>query len=225
MDIDEIYKKRFVDNSRDIMDPYIHGEAKNTIRKRIRRYDQRFFVRSCSGVRFVGDKIVYAGVGKVSAFAGRYCDTDDKAFYVVREFVRQFDLGIFMRDKSRFIFIVILIDWNRRCFVLLPVTINPNSIVFLFPVRSAERLWTLPRQVLEKFLLVQRYVLSGILWRLFFREILIIEIFGTFWHPRKEEEQELIALYKEAGYDCLVSWDTEVYDLSYKGKLSDFLGC
>jgi len=50
----------------------------------------------------------------------------------------------------------------------------------------------------------------------------VIEIFGAYWHP-PEEEAKLIALYKEAGYDCLVIWDYEVYDNSYHEKLAKFL--
>lgn len=52
----------------------------------------------------------------------------------------------------------------------------------------------------------------------------VIEIFGRYWH-KPEEEQELIELYKEAGYKCLVVWEDEVYNHTYTDKLNDFLNC
>lgn len=50
----------------------------------------------------------------------------------------------------------------------------------------------------------------------------VIEVFGRYWH-RPEEEQELIELYKQAGYDCLVIWEEEIYDGTYQDKLQAFL--
>ena len=53
----------------------------------------------------------------------------------------------------------------------------------------------------------------------------VVEIFGRFWHPDPTEEFTLPALYKEVGYDCLVIWDDELPNLSYKDKFTKFLGC
>ena len=39
----------------------------------------------------------------------------------------------------------------------------------------------------------------------------VIEIFGDYWH-KGENPQELIDLYKQAGLDCLVFWEHEVYN-------------
>ena len=50
----------------------------------------------------------------------------------------------------------------------------------------------------------------------------LVEIFGRYWHQKPNEEEELISAYKEVGYDCLVIWDDEVYDLSYKDKFAKF---
>jgi len=38
----------------------------------------------------------------------------------------------------------------------------------------------------------------------------VIEIFGDYWH-RNDDPQELIDLYKQAGIDCLVIWEHEIY--------------
>lgn len=50
----------------------------------------------------------------------------------------------------------------------------------------------------------------------------VIEIFGRYWH-KDEEEGELIGRYKEVGYDCLVLWEEEVYNETYRNKLENFL--
>jgi len=39
----------------------------------------------------------------------------------------------------------------------------------------------------------------------------VIEIFGDYWH-KGQNPQELIDLYKQAGLDCLVFWEHEVYN-------------
>jgi len=38
----------------------------------------------------------------------------------------------------------------------------------------------------------------------------VVEIFGDYWH-RNDDPQELIDLYAQAGLDCLVFWEKEVY--------------
>lgn len=50
----------------------------------------------------------------------------------------------------------------------------------------------------------------------------VIEIFGRYWH-KPEEEAELIEKYRQAGYDCLVLWEDEVYKETYQDKLRTFL--
>ena len=43
----------------------------------------------------------------------------------------------------------------------------------------------------------------------------VIEVFGYYWHlyqPNRPSEEELIAHYKEYGFDCLVFWEYDVYD-------------
>ena len=51
----------------------------------------------------------------------------------------------------------------------------------------------------------------------------VIEIHGDRWH-KGENEQELMDLYKQAGYDCLVIWEHEMKDIKSVGKrVSDFL--
>ncbi len=50
----------------------------------------------------------------------------------------------------------------------------------------------------------------------------VIEIFGRYWH-KPEEEAELVDKYKEAGYNCLVLWEEEVYEETYRDKLDTFL--
>lgn len=52
----------------------------------------------------------------------------------------------------------------------------------------------------------------------------VVEVFGSYWHPA-EEEATLTALYKEAGYECLVVWDYELKDGSFKDKFLRFLDC
>lgn len=52
----------------------------------------------------------------------------------------------------------------------------------------------------------------------------VIELHGDYWH-KGEDETELIELYKEAGYDCLVIWEREMVDIeSVLGKLAEFIG-
>ena len=53
----------------------------------------------------------------------------------------------------------------------------------------------------------------------------VVEIFGRYWHPDPNEEFELPASFKEVGYDCLVIWEDELPNLSYKDKFTKFLGC
>ena len=38
----------------------------------------------------------------------------------------------------------------------------------------------------------------------------VIEIYGDYWH-RNDDPQELVDLYKQAGLDCLIIWEHEVY--------------
>jgi hypothetical protein len=40
-----------------------------------------------------------------------------------------------------------------------------------------------------------------------FKERKVFEYFGSFWHPRPEEEQELIDYYRSKGWKCEVLWD------------------
>lgn len=35
----------------------------------------------------------------------------------------------------------------------------------------------------------------------------VFEYFGSFWHPRPEEEHELVEYYKSKGWDCQILWD------------------
>ena len=44
----------------------------------------------------------------------------------------------------------------------------------------------------------------------------VIEVFGVYWHdpdmfPNRLSEEELIAYYKDYGFDCLVFWEYDVY--------------
>lgn len=51
----------------------------------------------------------------------------------------------------------------------------------------------------------------------------VIELHGDYWHMG-ENSDELIALYKDAGYDCLVIWENEMSDIqSVMKRVSDFL--
>lgn len=38
----------------------------------------------------------------------------------------------------------------------------------------------------------------------------IIEVFGNYWH-KNDNPQELINLYKQVGYDCIIFWEHEIY--------------
>lgn len=40
-----------------------------------------------------------------------------------------------------------------------------------------------------------------------FEERKVFEYFGSFWHPRPEEEHELVEYYKSKGWDCQILWD------------------
>lgn len=53
----------------------------------------------------------------------------------------------------------------------------------------------------------------------------VIEIFGGHWH-KGENPQELINLYKQAGLDCLVFWEDEVYKQpnAVLEKVNSFIG-
>lgn len=42
----------------------------------------------------------------------------------------------------------------------------------------------------------------------------VIEYFGSYWHPRPEEPEELISLYKEVGVSCLVITQLQLADLT-----------
>ncbi len=39
----------------------------------------------------------------------------------------------------------------------------------------------------------------------------VIEIYGDYWH-RNDNPQDLINLYKQIGYDCMIFWEHEIYD-------------
>ena len=39
----------------------------------------------------------------------------------------------------------------------------------------------------------------------------VIEVFGDYWH-REEDSQELIDLYAQAGVECLIFWEREIYN-------------
>ena len=53
----------------------------------------------------------------------------------------------------------------------------------------------------------------------------VIEIFGDYWH-KGEDPQELIDLYALAGLDCLVFWESEIYENPEQviEKVDDFIG-
>lgn len=50
----------------------------------------------------------------------------------------------------------------------------------------------------------------------------VIEIFGDYWH-KGENPQNLIDLYAQAGLDCLIFWEREIYD-NPKGVLNKVEG-
>lgn len=68
-----------------------------------------------------------------------------------------------------------------------------------------------------------RYVGNGIWWRMTKKKSArnpdfkvksqnkVIEIFGDYWH-KGENPNELIKEYKEAGIDCIIFWENEVYN-------------
>jgi len=39
----------------------------------------------------------------------------------------------------------------------------------------------------------------------------VFEYFGTYWHPRPEEEAEVIEHYALKGYSCTVLWETDLF--------------
>jgi G:T-mismatch repair DNA endonuclease (very short patch repair protein) len=57
-----------------------------------------------------------------------------------------------------------------------------------------------------------------------YRERKVIEVFGDYWH-QIEEEPDLIARYAEAGYRCLIIWEHEIYDGSFRDKFLRFFSC
>lgn len=51
----------------------------------------------------------------------------------------------------------------------------------------------------------------------------VIEHYGSYWH-RNDSSDEIIKLYKEVGYDCLVIWEYELDDIeSVKLKIESFI--
>lgn len=40
----------------------------------------------------------------------------------------------------------------------------------------------------------------------------VFEYFGTYWHPRPEEEQETVEHYALLGWDCTVLWETDLFE-------------
>lgn len=51
----------------------------------------------------------------------------------------------------------------------------------------------------------------------------VIELHGDYWH-KGEDSSELVRLYKDVGYDCLVIWENEMSDIKLVMKrVSDFL--
>ncbi len=52
----------------------------------------------------------------------------------------------------------------------------------------------------------------------------VVEIFGDYWH-RNDEPQELIDLYAQAGLECLVFWEKEIYENpeQIKEKVNNFI--
>lgn len=52
----------------------------------------------------------------------------------------------------------------------------------------------------------------------------VIEIFGDYWH-RNDNPQDLIDLYAQAGLDCLIFWENEVYKnpVQIKEKVNNFI--
>ena len=52
----------------------------------------------------------------------------------------------------------------------------------------------------------------------------VIEIWGNYWH-KNEDPQKLINLYKSAGLECLIFWESEIYEQAdeVKEKVNNFL--
>jgi len=52
----------------------------------------------------------------------------------------------------------------------------------------------------------------------------VIEIYGDYWH-RNDDPNELIDLYKEAGIDCLIFWEHEIYEVpdEVHAKIESFI--
>ena len=44
----------------------------------------------------------------------------------------------------------------------------------------------------------------------------VLEYFGTYWHPRPEEEQEVIDHYAEHGWVCRVLWENDLFEWLHK---------
>lgn len=52
----------------------------------------------------------------------------------------------------------------------------------------------------------------------------VIELYGDYWH-RDDDADEMVELYRQAGYDCLVIWESEFNDLeSVLDRVANFLG-
>ena len=50
----------------------------------------------------------------------------------------------------------------------------------------------------------------------------VFEYFGRFWHPRPEEEQEVIDFYKSYGWECIVLWEDDLHD--FLDRHNDLVG-
>lgn len=50
----------------------------------------------------------------------------------------------------------------------------------------------------------------------------VFEYFGRFWHPRPEEEQEVIDFYKSYGWECTVLWEDDLHD--FLDRHNDLVG-
>lgn len=50
----------------------------------------------------------------------------------------------------------------------------------------------------------------------------VFEYFGRFWHPRSEEEKEIIDFYKSYGWECTVLWEDDLHD--FLDRHNDLVG-
>ena len=62
----------------------------------------------------------------------------------------------------------------------------------------------------------------------------VVEVFGDFWHSKMftgcvpfEHEQELVDAYKDAGYACLVVWESELKldEAAVRSRVVEFITC